>query len=204
METLTLNAEMRSKDERAKDLLAVRQVAGVVYGHKQEAISVKVDASDLLKTYRIAGEGHIISLNVDKKKIDVMVHDVQRHPVTGEFTHIDFYAITKGEKVTAKIHLEFTGVSAAVKEGAMLEEHLKELEVRCLPTDLVDSFNVDLSLLKETGDSIKVADLAIDTSKYDIMHGEDEVVASANQLRAQADTEETEEATPSEETEEAK
>jgi large subunit ribosomal protein L25 len=69
--------------------------------------------------------------------------------VTGDFSHIDFYAITRGEKVHTKISLNFTGESLAVKEGNILDEHMKEIEVKCLPKDLVDSFEIDLSRLKE-------------------------------------------------------
>jgi ribosomal L25p family protein len=55
----------------------------------------------------LAGVSHIISLDVDGKKMDVLVHEFQKNPVTGDFLHIDFYAITKGEKVTTSIPLSF-------------------------------------------------------------------------------------------------
>lgn len=167
-------------DEKNNDIRKSKMVPGVVYGHSQEAISLKVDQSSMLKTYRKAGESHIINLKVGKKTLDVLVHDYQRHPLTGEFTHVDFYAITKGEKVTVHVHLNFVWDSAAKREGGIVEEHLHALEVKCLPTDLVDGFDVDLGKLAEFGDSIRVSDIAIDTSKYEVINHADDVVVSVS------------------------
>ena len=108
-----------------------------------------------------------------------MVHDIQREPVSGNFLHIDFYAITKGEKVHTKIPLLFTWDSIAVKEWAILEEHIKEIEVKVLPNNLVDNIEVNISWLKEIGDSIRISDLNIDLYKFDLITI-DSVVVSAN------------------------
>jgi len=91
-------------------------IPSVVYGHNQEALSIKVDNSEFLKLFRISGESHIITLDVEGKKIEVLVHQVQKHPVTGEYLHIDFYALTRGEKLTTKVQLNFIGKSKAIAE----------------------------------------------------------------------------------------
>ncbi len=141
MKNLSLTAELRSPEEKTKHLRKNSIIPAVVYWHSQEPISLKLNYSDFLKLFRISWESQIISLNVDKKNIDVLVHDIQREPVSGDYTHIDFYAITKWEVVTTKIHLHFINSSNAVKnEWALLEEHIKEIEVKCLPTDLVEWF----------------------------------------------------------------
>ncbi len=179
MENLNLVAELRAKEEILKEVRASKMVPGVVYWHKQETISIKVDYSSLLKTYRKSGKNHLINLDVEWKNIEVLVHEVQKEPVSWDFLHIDFYAITKGEKLTTIIPLEFVGNSPAVKEWAILEEHIKELEVKCLPKDLVDNFEVNLAILKEMWDVIRVSDLNIDSNKYDIHVSLDNVVVTA-------------------------
>lgn len=191
MKDLVLNAQTRNSEEKLNEIRASKMIPAVVYGKNKESISIKVDNSDFIKTFRISGESHIISLNVDGKEMDVLVHDFQKAPVTGDFIHVDFYAVTKGEKVTTKISLSFVNDSQAAKDGALIEEHLKEIEVRTLPKDLVDSFEVDLSKLEKAGDLIRVSDLNI-SSKYEVLTAHDNVVVSA--VEPKKSTEEKEEA----------
>lgn len=194
MEKLVLKSEVRTQEEDVRALRASKTIPAVVYGHKQEAVSIKLNNSELLRVYRVAGENHVIALEVNGKNVDVLVHDVQFHPVTGDFLHVDFLAITAGEKVHTHIPLSFVGKSKAQsEEGAVLEELIKSLDVKCLATDLVDSIEVDLSKLEKTGDHIKVGDLKI-SSKIEVLNGADEVIAVAAKSKAEK-VEETVEAT---------
>lgn len=179
MENLNLNAQARNTEEKLKDIRAAKMIPAVVYWKNQEPIAIKMDNSEFIKLFRISGESHIINLNIGKKSIEVLVHDYQKEPVKGDFLHVDFFAITKGEKVHTKIHLSFVGSSKAVKEWAILEEHLKEIDVKVLPKDLVDSFEVDLSKLENIGDVIRVSDLKI-SSKFDVLTNSDDIVAIAS------------------------
>ena len=180
MENLNLTAEIRDKKEKSKILRKLKMLPAVVYWKKQESIPLKLDYSSFLKTFRKSWESHIINLHVDKKDIEVLVHSVQREPITWDFTHVDFFALIRWEAVTTKIHLEFIWDSPASREGAIIEEHMKDIEVRCLPTDLRDNFEVDLSLLKEIWDNIKVGELDIDPEKYELTAPKDEIVVSAS------------------------
>lgn len=200
MEKIELVAEIRIGDEKLSTIRNSKKVPCVVYGHSQEPILLKLDHSDILKTYRKAGESHIINLIVGKKDIEVLIHDFQKAPVTGDFIHVDFYAITKGEKLITHIPLHFIWESQAKREGAIIEEHIKEIEVKCLPKDLVDNFEVDLSLLVEFGDVVRVSDVKIDSSKFEVLvHGE-EVIVSAAKPKVIEESDET----PAEVTEEVK
>ncbi|MDD4151236.1 MAG: 50S ribosomal protein L25, partial [Candidatus Gracilibacteria bacterium] len=169
---------------------AVKMLAGIVYGHKQEPIKVKMDYSSFLKTFRISGKNHVITLDFGKNKIDTIVHDIQKEPVSGDFSHIDFLAIVKGEKINTNIPLSFIGDSAAAKEGAILEEYIKEIEVKCQPTDLVNNFEVDLSKLEKIGDIIRVEDLIIDTNKFTVITEGHSVIVVASQPKVQKEEEE--------------
>lgn len=179
MENLNLNAQIRSTEEKLSEVRESKMIPAVVYGKKQESLVVKINYWEFLKLFRISGESHIISLDIEWKKVEVLVHDVQRDPVKGDFLHIDFIAVVKGQKVNTKIHLSFEGSSSAVKEGAIIEEHIKELEVKVLPKDLVDSIKIDLSKLKNIGDSIRVSDIEIDTKKFEVLNNSDDIVVSA-------------------------
>jgi len=196
MEKLELNAELRGSEEKLRELRVSRIIPAVVYWGNQESLSIKVDATDLLRTFRKAGESTIITLKVDGKDIDVLFHDTQKEPLSWEFIHIDFYAITRGQKLTTKIHLNFIGNSEAEKEGAIISENVKELEVSCLPKDLVEGFDVDLSLLKKEEDVIKLSDLGIDTEKYEIhyLHSDD-AIAVANKSKVETISDEAPEST---------
>jgi len=171
-----MQAEIRNLDGKNKELRALKKIPAVVYGKNQEAISIVLDYSEFLKTFRKTWESHIINLKVGKKEIEVLVHDVQKEPVSGDFIHIDFFAITKGEKLTTHIKLSFVWNSIAVKEGGILEELHKEIEVKCLAKDLVDSFEVDLSILNEIEDVFRVSDLKLDSKKYEVLTPENEVL----------------------------
>lgn len=178
MEKINLVAEVRSTTEKLSEVRAAKNIPAVIYGHNAENMIIKMNNSDFLRTFRKSGESHIINLEVAGKKHDVLVHDIQREPVSGDFLHIDFIFVVKGEPVHTNIPLNFIGTSAAAKEGAIIEEHLKDIEVKCLPSNLVDAFDVDLSLLKEMGSSIRVSDLAI-SDKYTILNNVDDIVVSA-------------------------
>ncbi len=180
MEKLNLNAQTRTTEEKLSEMRAAKMIPAVVYWKNQESIAIKVDYSEFLKLFRISGESHIITLVIDKKKIDVLVHDLQNDPVRGDYKHIDFFAVTKGEKVHTKIQLAFINESKAVREWAILEEHMKEIDVKVLPKDLVDSIEVDLSQLEEMGSNIRVSGLNVDISKFEILSNSEDIVVSAS------------------------
>lgn len=185
MEKIVLKSQRRDASEEARAVRAAKEVPAVVYGHKQEAISIKMGSSDVLRAYRVAKENHIVSLELDGKKIDVLFHEVQKAPVSGAIIHVDFYAITKWEKVHTHIPLTFVWISKAkTDEGAIIEEVLKQVEVKCLPNDLVDAFEVNLALLEKTGDNIKVSDITI-SDKYEVLTSQDEVVAVAAKAKVE-------------------
>lgn len=189
MTTFAISADIRDASEKTSHIRASKKVPGVVYGKTQDPISFTVDSSDFLRLYRKAGESNIIDLKVGKLDLEVLVHQTQKHPVTGEFTHVDFYAITRGEKLSTKITINFIGDAPAVKEGAIIQEIVKEIEVQCLPRNLVDHFDADLSLLKEEGDTVRFEDLGVDAEKFDHQYEADMTIATATMPRSAVEEE---------------
>ena len=180
MENLKLNAELRNTDEKTRELRSSKMLAWVVYGKKKESTPIKMDYSSFLKTYRKSWGSHIIDLSIWKDTMEVLVHQIQKSPVSGDFLHIDLFALTRWEKLITKIHINFIWESQAVREWGILEESLKEIEVKCFPKDLIDSFEADLSVLKEIWGTIRVSELSIDKEKYEILTNLNDVVVSAS------------------------
>jgi large subunit ribosomal protein L25 len=188
MEKFTLAAEVRNKEDRLLDLRNSKMIPGVVYGKTQESTQLKVNYSEFLKLYRKTGNNHIISLSLGSKKLEVLVHETQKEPVTGDFTHIDFYAITAGQKIEVEIPVKFIGDSEAKKrDAAIIEEHMDIIEIKCAPADLIDFIEVDISALENIGDNIKVGDIKLDKSKYEILSDLESVIVSANEQAAEED-----------------
>lgn len=185
MKKIELKAEVREVSEKRNTLKENKQVPWVVYGHHQEPINLKVNNSDVLRILNTYWKSHVVSLEIGKKKMQVLFKEIQKDPVLWSYKHIDFYAITAWEKITTEIPLKFVWDSEAQRLWAILQEHLKEIEVKCQSEDLVDFFEVDLSPLKEFDDVIKVADLGIDTKKFDILTKLEEIVVIASEPAVQ-------------------
>lgn len=163
METLKLATKERAETGRqAKKVRAAGSVPAVIYGRGEESRNVQVAYVDFDKVYRQAGESALIDLDLGNEQVKVLVKDVQRHPLTDRYTHVDFHKVNLKEKITTEIPLEFVGESAAVKTlGGSLVKSRDYVEIECLPTDLVHEIKVDLSRLATFDDVIRVSDLEI-------------------------------------------
>jgi large subunit ribosomal protein L25 len=139
-------------------------VPGVLYGRGFDSLPLQFEEKALVRVLSEVGGSQIISVNVEGKNEPEMalVREVQRDAIRGDVVHVDFYRVLMTERLTAEIPLVLVGVSPVIEnnEGILLHG-LDSLEVECLPGDLVDSIEVDLSSLVEVDDAVVVADLAI-------------------------------------------
>lgn len=157
----TLNAVKRTvKGEKVRD---EGKVPAVVYGTDKEAVSVSIEPVAFDKLYESAGESSLIDLMLDgKNEGKVLIQEVQRFPLNDRVMHVDLRRIDMNKPMTAHVELNFIGEAPAVKVfGAILVKSLEEVEVECLPKDLVSHIDVDLSVLNAFGDHIKVGDLKL-------------------------------------------
>lgn len=187
MEILKLEAQKRDKSENVKDLIAAGLIPAVVYGPKLTANKlVKVGANELKKAYEEAGESTLIELIVDgKPEGKVLIKDEQRHPIKDNVIHVDFYEVDMTKKIHAEIPLHFFGDSKAVRELAgVLIRSINEIEVRCLPTDLVKQIEVDISSLNTFDDVIKIHDIKLPAG-IELAHETDDVVATVAEPKAE-------------------
>ncbi len=155
----------------------------IVYGHNKKTEHLALAYPAFEKVFRKAGESTLVTLMVNGQPKNVIIQEVQRHYLTGKFIHADFYEVSMTEKMTARVQLEFIGVSNAVKAmGGTLVTVLHEVEVECLPADLPHSFEVDISVLNSFEDSIHVKDLKAG-DKVEILTDHEEMVAKVNPPR---------------------
>ncbi len=179
------------RDTKGKAVESLRmegKMPAVVYGPKQEALSITLNQREFSDTLMKAGESTVLSLSIDGEPHNVLIHEVDSDPVTGKARHADFYAIVKGQKVQVSIPLEFIGESTAVKGGANLVKTMHEIEVEADPMNLPQKLNVDISLLNAVGDQIVAQQISLPDG-VTLVTGQDEVVATI--LEAKEETEET-------------
>lgn len=179
---ITLSVEKREKSgARAPALRRAGKLPAVVYGARQPATAIALDARAFEKALAEAGESAIVMLEGLGAGIPTLIHEVDLDPVKHAPRHVDFYAVTKGQKVEVAVPLEFTGEAPAVKEGANLVKVLHELEVEADPMNLPHAIIVDLSALAAIGDRIRAADLALPAGVA-LAADPDEVVALVQEV----------------------
>lgn len=166
----------------------------IIYGHGVESRPIVLDYSIFDKFYRKEKGSSLVDLVVDEQKpVKVLIQAVERDPLTDNFSHIDFRQVKETEKITHEISLNFVGNSRVVKEeGGILVKALSNIEVKCLPGDLIPSLDVDISSLNTFDDKIYVRDLKI-PPVLEVLEKNDEVVAAVAKPRTEEEIKATEE-----------
>ncbi len=178
---IKLKAELRDKKEK----LGLDFLPGVLYGKNFASQNLKLKKSDFDKVFARAGESNLVDLEIDSKITKVLVKDTQRDIMKNYFTHVDFYKVDMKEKITTEIPLHFIGESKAVKElGGVLIKDLSVLEIECLPGDLIDHIDIDISLLKTFDDAIRINDLHLPQG-IALVHHTNEMIAAIRETRIQ-------------------
>jgi len=151
-------------------------IPGVYYSHdSKESVSFSIDEKELSEAQKSGA--NIFNISVGAKKRNVIFKSVQYHPVTDDILHIDLYGVKMDEKITVKVSIHLTGDATGVKdEGGVLNSPTSEIEVACLPMDIPNAIEVDVTKLS-IGDSMQVVDIKLD-DKLTLMSSPDAVVAS--------------------------
>jgi large subunit ribosomal protein L25 len=180
----------------ARKLRAGGRVPAVLYGHGQASLPLSVDAKEL---YRIlhtgAGSNVLVDLVVDGKTHLAMPREVQQNHIKGQLVHVDFLVVNRNETITIDVPVRETGESPGVKAGGVVEHHLFELHVECLPSDVPEAIDADISTL-ELGDALRVGDIPAPRGVTILTNPEDSVLAVVVPavLRTEAELETPEEA----------
>ena len=188
MNDFTLNAELRSDlgkgaSRRLRRLASL--VPAVVYGGDKAPESISMLAKEVAKLLENeASYSHIIELNVGGQKQNVIIKALQRHPAKGHVMHADFVRVVAGQKLTAIVPVHFVGEEAPTKKGGEVSHVTSELEVTCLPKDLPEFIEVDVSAL-EIGSIIHLSDIKAPKGVefVALAHGNDLAIANVHAPR---------------------
>ncbi|GIK87771.1 MAG: 50S ribosomal protein L25 [Betaproteobacteria bacterium] len=165
---------------------------GIVYG-AGEPTPIELDHNALVHALKSeAFHASILSMRLDGATQRVLLRDVQMHPFRHEILHVDFQRVDERRRIHMKVPLHFVNeaVSPAVKLGGAIISHIaNELDVTCLPKDLPEFIEVDLSTI-EAGKSVHVSELRLPAGVTAVTHGKDPVIATAIVPKAHAETEE--------------
>lgn len=184
--TITLPITLRDKSIKLETLRKNGEVPAVVYGANQESLSVSMEAKVFDKVVKEAGESTIIELTGLKNPLEVLIKEVDFNPIKGQINHVDFYVVDKGKEMTTHVTLHFSGEAPAEKTG-LINKVMHEIEVTCLPKDLPNHLDVDLSLLVEVGSKILVKDLLVAKGVKINAHDDDVVVIVSPQNEEEVD-----------------
>jgi large subunit ribosomal protein L25 len=173
----------------ARKLRAAGRVPAVLYGQGLEPVSLSVDSRELIHLFHTgAGTNVLVDLVVDGDAHLAMAREIQRDHIKGRFVHVDFLAVSRDQTITIGVPVRVVGESAGVKAGGVLEHHLWEVQVECLPTDVPEAIQADVTEL-EIGSSLRVSDLAAPEGAT-ILTNADDLVVACQQPQARIELEE--------------
>jgi len=185
MSEINLNAEKRTATgkEQIKRLRKGGFIPAVVYGRHTESLNVQVDDREFSRLahgeHGASLESILISLEIEGDKSGkrmTLIKEIQQNPFTGKVIHIDFNEVSLTEKITTHIPIIVTGTSKGEKEGGIVDQTLRELEIKCLPTEMPEEIKIDISNLGLHG-SIHVRDLDLG-DKVEIINDEELSIVS--------------------------
>jgi large subunit ribosomal protein L25 len=185
--------------EDARRLRHQGLIPAVVYGRRAETIPIALNPQELAKVlHGGAGERTLINLTIEGLQDGpitktVILKEKQIDPLKRTLLHVDLYTITMDEEISVGIPVHIVGKAAGVALGGILEQVMREIEVKCLPADIPPSIDVDVSALN-IGDSLHVADITLEKAKIladpgqtvvTIVPPKEEVVAAVEEVVAE-------------------
>lgn len=176
--SLTAQSREGTGSGSSKRLRREGLVPMTIYGGKTDTASGSVSRRELAAILRKSGRNAIFTLDLAGAATPVKIADLQLHPVRGNLIHVDFMRISLTEKTEFEVQIEVVGEPEGVRlHGAILDQPTHSLEIRCLPTDVPKSIEVDVSALG-VGDHLRVSDLKVDRDKIEVLADPDLVIVT--------------------------
>jgi large subunit ribosomal protein L25 len=199
MEQIQLTSQIRTGKgkEVARKMRRQGSIPAVLYGGELGNLSLSVDTHDFRQIVaKHYGESVLIRLTIegdgDPKTTTALIKDFQLDPVARTLVHADFLEVSMGKPITVTVRLEFTGESPGVKAGGVMEFVTRELEVECLPSDMVEYIEVDISSL-EIGDTLTVEKIDVGSNMRLLSDPEAVIATVAPPLTGEVEVEAPEE-----------
>ena len=176
-EYVQINVGERTHKGKSK-IRALRRdgkIPGVYYYHGEENVNLEIDKKNL---YHALSTGqHVFEVEINGETQYVMIKSVQYHPVTDEIMHVDLMRVRRSEKMTFTIPIILQGEAIGVQEGGVLSQILTAIDINCLPTDVPESINVDISDL-ELNSTISIVDITDIPDDVEIVTSVESTVAT--------------------------
>lgn len=156
-------------------------IPGVVYSREKETQHVNINSVEFLRVYRVAGTSSMIDLELDGVSTPVIIKEVQRHPVRGNFTHIDFQELNMKEKIKMHVPISLLNRDSIKLQPSTLMQFLDEVEIECLPGDIPFHAELDVENM-DFATALYVSDLDIaKNDKIEILTELDQVVCTLSE-----------------------
>lgn len=180
MEKVKIKVEPRTiLGKKVKTLRKQGVLPANLFGKDFKSKAVQVQEKEFLRAFKKAGETGIVEVSLKDQVYPVLIHNVQKNPVSGSLLHVDFHKVNLKEKVTTHVPLKLLGEAPAEKSGiGLVLQTVNELEIESLPADIPHEFEIDISNLTEVGQTIHVKDLKVDRDKVEIKNDPEEVIVS--------------------------
>jgi len=180
MEKVVLKATKR--DVVGKQVKALRRegkLPAVIYGRHTDPINVNLEAHTAQIALAKLTSSSLVTIDVDGTEHLALVREKQRDYIKNKLLHVDFLAVSLTEKLRTTVPVHFIGISLAVKDfNAVMVHNLEEVEVECLPADLPERIDVDISSLNRPGEGIRMRDVHV-SDKVRLLGDPDTMVAVA-------------------------
>jgi large subunit ribosomal protein L25 len=179
---ITPRTELRKQN---RGLRAAGGVPGVVYGHRVDPVSVTLPRREFERAFHKVGRTQLLDLKIDGEggSRKVLVREVQYDPRGGGVLHVDFYQVNLKEKITADVPVVLVGEAPAVqRRDGELQQNVNSLRVSCLPADIPEHVEVDVSGLEAVDDGIRVGQLFV-PAEVEILNDPEELVVKIAVIR---------------------
>ena len=189
MEKVVLKATKRDLvGKQVKSLRREGKLPAVIYGRHTDPINVNLDAHTAAVALAKATSSSLVTIDVEGTEHLALVREKQRDYIKNRLLHVDFLAVSLTEKLRTSVPVHFFGVSLAVKDyNAVMVHNLEELEVECLPADLPERIDVDISTLNRPGEGIRLRDVHV-SDKVRLLADPDTMVAVATFAKVEEET----------------
>ncbi|MBM7716697.1 large subunit ribosomal protein L25 [Bacillus thermophilus] len=189
-----LKAKERTSERRSqvRELREQGGIPAVVYGYRIDNTPIAINMGDFMKTMREVGRNGVIDLDLEGKKLNVILHEYQEDPIRKEVIHADFLSVDMSQEIEASVRVELSEDAEGLKDGGVLQQIMHEINVTAKPDEIPEAIKVDISHLG-IGETISIGEIR---GKYSITinHEDDEAIATILTPRTEEETEEAGEA----------
>lgn len=187
MEKFVIKATKRNvTGKQVKALRRAGELPAVIYGRHVEPVAISLDAHTAELVFAKLTSSSLVTIDVEGQEYAALVREKQRDYIKRNLTHIDFLAVDLTEKIRTKVRLTYVGASPAVKDySAVLVHRMDALEVECLPSDLPERITVDISPLREIGNSIRIREITLPENIV-VLDDADDIVIIASAVKEEA------------------